>query len=533
MGLSRTGLVAALLVLIVIAGALFVFLRPAPAPTPTPTPVVTPSPTPAPTPTLREIDVLRISQRADLSTIDVQAATDSPTLNVFSHVYETLVIMKFDQAGKPYIENLLAESYRQINATVWEFKLKSGVKFHNGKLLTSADVKASFERGPKVGSLPRLLLGPLSRVEVIDDLTFRLHLKSPFGPLLAHLAHPSAAIIPAEVAARFPDKPIDDVNLIIGTGPFRFVEFRKLEVTVLERFDGYHGKKPTVKRIEWRPAADDDSRISFLEAGTVDIATHVPPHLAKVLRDKKFQVIQMPSSRVIYIGINTERFPDPKVRQAFNLAVNKEAIVRGILEGAGTVMTAPIAPSVFGYSAQSPYAYDVERARRIIREAGLEGKEFVMIAPQGRYLKDREIADAVKMYLEAIGLKIRLELMEWAAYLQRVTNQKDFDLYLLGWSTVTLDADYGLYSLFRTGASFNRMFYSNTAVDSLLDRARQTADAAERASLYERAQKQIWEDAPWIFLHVEDIIVGMKPDLVGVEVHAIERWILTYAMIRK
>ncbi|MCX8196476.1 MAG: ABC transporter substrate-binding protein [Acidilobaceae archaeon] len=534
MGASRTFIAAVFLLLVILLAGAFLFLRPDVAPVPTApaqTPVQTPAPTP--TPALQEIEVLRISQRADLSTIDVQAAADSPTLNVFSHVYETLFIMRFDAAGRPVIENLLVESYRQINATLWEFRLKSGIKFHNGKLLTSADVKASFERGPRVGGMPRILLGPVSKVEIVDDLTFRLHLRSPFGPLLAHLAHPSTAIIPAEVAARYPDKPIDDVSLIIGTGPYRFVEFRKLEVTVLERFEEYHGKKPTVKRIEWRPVADDDTRISYLEAGNVEIVTHVPPHLAKILRDKKFQVVQMPSARVIYIGINTERIPDVRVRQALNLAVNKEAIVRGILEGAGTIMTAPIAPSVFGYVRLDPYPYDVERARRLIREAGFEGRELVMIAPQGRYLKDREIAEAVKMYIEALGLKVRLEFMEWAAYVSRVTTQKDFDLYLVGWSTATLDADYGLYSLFRTGASFNRMHYSNPVVDDLLDRARQSADPAVRASLYERAQVQIWNDAPWIFLHVEDIIVAMKPGIVGVEIHPIERWILTYAMISK
>lgn len=519
MELRREYILAALL-LVIIAVGMFLFVGRDGAPATTPA---------QQTPQLREIDVLRISQRADLSSIDVQVATDSPTLAVFGHVYETLFTMSFDENMKPILKPHLVTSYRQINDTVWEFKLKSGVKFHNGKVLTARDVKASFERGPKVGGLPRILLGQVKSVEVVDNLTFRLHLKAPFAPILAHLAHPSTSIIPEEVALQFPEKAIDDVRFIIGTGPYRFVEFRKLEIVVLERFEEYHGQRPTVRRIEWRPITEDDSRVSALEAGQIDIATHVPPHLAKILRDKGLQVVQMPSTRVIYIGINVQNIPDQRVRQALNYAVDKEAIVSRILEGAGRQMTAPIASVIFGYKEMKPYQYDRELARRLIREAGWEGKEVLLIAPQGRYLKDREIAEAVRQYLEAAGLKVRLEFMEWAAYINRVTTKTDFDLYLLGWSTVTLDADYGLYSLFRSGASFNRMQYRNERVDDLLDRAREVTDAAQRQRLYEEAQSIIWNDAPWIFLHVEDIIVGMRKNLVDVEIQPIERWFLAYA----
>ncbi|MEM1927937.1 MAG: ABC transporter substrate-binding protein [Acidilobaceae archaeon] len=481
--------------------------------------------------TYKEINVLRISQRADLSTIDVQAATDAPTLSVFGHVYETLFRVKFDENGRASFVPHLVESYTQISDTVWEFRLRQGVRFHDGKPLTAYDVKASFERGPRVGGLPRILLGFLSEVQVVDDYTFRLVLKYPFGPMIAHLSHPSTSIIPAWVAEQFPNTPINDIRFIVGTGPYRFVEYKKGERTVLEAFEGYWGEKPTVKRIEWIPIPDDSTRVSFLEAGSVDIITHVPPQFVSILKNKGFNIVQMPSVRVIYIGINVERIPDPRVRQALNLAVDKNAIVTGILEGAGSVATAPIHPSVFGYSRQTPYPFDPDRARALIREAGWEGRELVFITPQGRYLKDREIAEAVKAYLERVGLRVRVEVMEWAAYITRVTTQKDFDLFLLGWSTVTLDADYGLYSLFRSGAAFNRMQYRNPTVDDLLEKARAERDPARRAQLYAEAQRLIWSDAPWIFLHYEDIIVASKPGLVGFEIQPIERWILTYTMV--
>ncbi|MEM1715516.1 MAG: ABC transporter substrate-binding protein [Thermofilaceae archaeon] len=522
------GVIAAVVIVALAAAALFFFQQPQqPAPTPGPAEEAAAPAKP------QEIEVLRISQRADLSTIDVQVATDSPTLNVFGHVYETLFKLRFTPDGTPVFEPHLVESYEFVNETAIKFKLRSGIRFHDGKPLTAKDVVATFKRGPVVGSLPRVLLGPVKSVEAIDDLTFVIVLKYPFAPIIAHLAHPSTAIIPAWVAELFPDKPINSTAYIIGTGPFKFVEFRKLERTVLERFEDYWGPRPTVKRLEWVPVEDDDTRAAKLEAGDVSVITHVPPHLARLLRDRGFKVVQMPSTRVIYIGISVDRITDPRVRQALNLAVDKNAIVSRILDGAGTVATAPIPPAVFGYSPQTPYGYDPDRARRLLEEAGWAGRELVMIAPSGRYLKDREIAEAIQMYLQAVGLNVKLTTMEWAAYIAKVMGEvRDFDLFLLGWSTATLDADYGLYSLFHSKAPFNRMRYSNPKVDELLEAARAEANFEKRKQLYGQAQELIWQDAPWIFLHVEDLIVAMDPNLENVEVQPIERWILTYATRR-
>lgn len=518
-------LVAIIAAVVAAAAYLLIFQQPQqqqPAPGPGESTATPPQP--------KEIEVLRISQRADLSTIDVQVATDSPTLNVFGHVYESLFKLSFASDGTPVFELHLVESYEYINETAIRFKLRSGIRFHDGKPLTAKDVVASFRRGPVVGSIPRTLLGPVKSVEEIDELTFIIVLKYPFEPMIAHLAHPSTAIIPAWVAELFPDKPINSTAYIIGTGPFKFVEFRKLERTVLERFEDYWGPRPTVKMVEWIPVEDDDTRAAKLEAGDVNIITHVPPHLARVLRERNFRVVQIPSTRVIYIGVAIDRILDPQVRQAFNYAVDKRAIVEKILEGASTVATAPIPPTVFGYAPQTPYEYNPARARQLLEEAGWAGRELVMIAPSGRYLKDREIAEAVQMYLQDVGLKVKLTYMEWAAYIPKVMGtERDFDLFLLGWSTATLDADYGLFSLFRSRAPFNRMMYSNPQVDSLLDAARAEKNVERRKELYRQAQELIWQDAPWIFLHVEDIIVAMDPKLQGVEIHPIERWILTYA----
>ncbi|MEM4805877.1 MAG: ABC transporter substrate-binding protein, partial [Thermofilaceae archaeon] len=183
------GVIAAVVIVALAAAALFFFQQPQqPAPTPGPAEEAAAPAKP------QEIEVLRISQRADLSTIDVQVATDSPTLNVFGHVYETLFKLRFTPDGTPVFEPHLVESYEFVNETAIKFKLRSGIRFHDGKPLTAKDVEATFKRGPVVGSIPRVLLGPVKSVEAIDDLTFVIVLEYPFAPIIAHLAHPSTAI---------------------------------------------------------------------------------------------------------------------------------------------------------------------------------------------------------------------------------------------------------------------------------------------------------------------------------------------------
>jgi len=474
------------------------------------------------------LEELVISQKADLTTIDMQAATDAPTLNVFGHVYDTLFKIKFDEKGAPYFSPNLVESYKQINSTAWQFTLKSGVKFHDGTPLDSTAVKVSFERGPKVGALPRTLLGAVKAIGVVDKQTVVIGLKAPFAPLIAHLTHPSTAIVPPKIA----DIATKDfaVAHIIGSGPFKFLEFVKGERTVLVRNEEYWGEKATVKRIVWKPIADDSTRVTAIETGTVDIATHIPSHMVKTLKDKKFTIVDIPSVRTIFMLINTEKITDAKVRQAFNLAVDKDAIVSKILLGAGSVSTAPIAPAIFGYSKISAYEYSPDKAKALLAEAKFPAdKEIVLITPTGRYLQDREVAEAVASYLRAIGLKVKTEVLEWAAYIPRAS-RSEFDIAVLGWGTVTMDADYGLHPLFHsTAGTVNWGKYKNTKVDGLLDQAKEEADTAKRLSIYKEAQSIIMSDCPWIFLYVENIIVAMKPGLKNVEIQPIERWVLTYA----
>lgn len=213
----------------------------------------------------------------------------------------------------------------------------------------------------------------------------------------------------------------------------------------------------------------------------------VPPLDApRVDAHSDIDVVEVPSVRTIYIGFNNQRKPytDPRVRQAINYAVDKQAIVEHILGGMGRVSDAPIAPLIFGYAAQEPYPYDPERARQLLAEAGYpDGFKTTLYHPTGRYLMDAAIAEAVQSYLLDVGIEVELVTMEWAAYIaftRKPLEESELEMYLLGWGCVTMDADYGLYPLFHSSqwvpTGPHRGFYRNPEVDALLDQARAVAD---------------------------------------------------------
>ncbi len=248
-------------------------------------------------------------------------------------------------------------------------------------------------------------------------------------------------------------------------------------------------------------------------------------------------MVKIPSVRTIYIGFHHQKAPwtDVRVRQALNYAVDKEAIVKEVLGGVGGVSTAPIMPLIFGYSEQEVYRYDPEKARQLLAEAGYpKGLKVKLYHPTGRYMMDAAIAEAVQAYLGEVGIEAELITMEWAAYLaflRRPVEEADFDLYLLGWGCVTLDADYGLFALFHSGEwppkGNNFSFYSNPEVDRLLEAGRVETDPEARKAIYAEAIKTLWEDAAWLFLHYEEQLNAQRTVAKGL-IHHPREYILAH-----
>jgi peptide/nickel transport system substrate-binding protein len=531
-GLSRLAMISVILAIVVIAGAAsFIILQPRAPATPgaTATQVVT-TPTEAgrttqpgtpiqQTPVSKK-DVLKVAIGVDLDTVDPHGQTTTLVSNVLRHAYETL--LGFDDKGN--VIPRLAERWEvSPDGLAYTLYLRRGIKFHDGSELNATVVKANVDRwiDPTVRVPARAQLGPVSRAEVVDPYTVKIYLKEPFAPFLRALAN-YLLITSLDVIKRFGNQTITEV---VGTGPYKFVSWEKGRKVVLERFDDYWGQKPAIKRIEWLIIPEASTRIAALLSGDVDFAFNLPPtDLDRLRGDNRFEVVTPTSNRIIFIAILPKGpLKDPKIRQALNYAVDKEAIIKNVLYGLGIDSVSPLPPHFFGYARMDPYVYDPQRARKLLEEAGFPfDRKLVLLHPTGRYLQDKQVAEAVQAYLSRIGLQVELRTMDWPSFVASITkplDQKDYDLLLLGWGPGVADAHFTLYGQFHSSQAPPRglaaAHYNNSEVDKLLEQAMKELNEAKRAELYKRATEIIWRDAPWIFLYTQKWFYASVKDLKG------------------
>ncbi|HLS90589.1 MAG TPA: glutathione ABC transporter substrate-binding protein [Limnochordia bacterium] len=476
-------------------------------------------------------NVLTIVQGTDIESLDVHRVTSSPSYAVLDHIFDTL----FQMTPEGEVVPSLATSFEAMpDGRTYRITLRQGVTFTDGTPFNAHAVKANLERilDPASQAAFASLISPITEINVIDDHTVELVTEEPFGPILTHLTHSGLAMISPAVLEKGNEHVAANP---VGTGPFVLKEWRQGERIVLVKNDNYWGERGNIEELVFRVVPDDGARLVELEAGTADIALRVPPSEAERLRfnpDIHLDVTTGMRSIYIYFNVTKPPFDDPRVRQAFNYAVDNEAIVQSLLLGAARPLDAPMPPAVFGYSPQEPYAFDLEKARALLEEAGFDfSQEIVLHHPTGRYVQDSLIADAVRANLRQLGINVRLETLEWTTYLDLVrkpVEENQVQMALLGWGVATMDADYALYELFYSGnwaPSFNLGFYKNERVDELLVAARSTADLARREELYAEAQRLIWEDAPWIFLHSESMLTGIRNNVEGFVVHPLERYL--------
>ncbi|GFN36484.1 glutathione ABC transporter substrate-binding protein [Tepidimicrobium xylanilyticum] len=461
-------------------------------------------------------DELVVAQGADPKSLDPHASNDQPSSRVNKQIYNTLVEATEDME----IEPGLAESWEQVDETTWRFKLREGVKFHNGEELRASDVKFSLDRmmnSPEVAHI----VGAVESVEIEGDYTVIIKTKEPFAPILAHLAHTAASILNEKAVTEAGD---DYANNPIGTGPFKFVSHDAGDKVTLERFDDYFGEPAKVNTLIFRNIPEGTNRTIGLKTGEIDIAYDIEPiDLGKVREDDKLVLIEEESLSTSYIGFNTKKAPfhDVRVRKALNHAVNVDEIIEVVLEGAGKKATGPINDKVFGYNKDlKGYEYDPEKAKELLAEAGYPDGFKTTIWTNDSPVRVR-IAELVQAQLKEVGVEVTIEEVEWGAYLER-TAAGEHDMFILGWVTVTGDADYGLYALFHSsqhGGAGNRTFYTNSEVDKLLDQGRTSIDEGERLEVYAKAQELIVEDAPQLFLYFQTQNAGVQSNVEGFRLH--------------
>lgn len=474
--------------------------------------------------------VLVIAQGTDAVSLDPHDVTDSPSATVVSHMYETLFELTPEGEIVPHLATDFVYDDDGMGITL---TIREGVTFHDGTPLTPEIVKGSMDRfiDPENAWTFRFLLDTISEITVTGDNTVHFQLSTEFAPLLAHLTHNTTAIMLPAAAEQYGE---DFASNPVGTGPFQFVSWQRNDAIELARYDGYWGEAPGISGVRFLTVPENATRMALVESGQAHVAVRVPPQdIARIDALDGVTVHNVSSLRTIFMFLNFTHEPinDVRVRQAINYAIDSDTLAEFVLGGAVRVSDAPIAPGIFGYTPVGNYDYNPELARELLAEAGYpDGFSTTLYSPSGRYLQDIQSAEAMQSMLAEVGINAEIETLEWSAYLElsnRAPGESVMPIGLLGWGTVTGDADYGLYPLFHTAqqrpVGSNRGAYSNARVDELLDFARTNTNPDERLAAYEEAMTIIWEEAAWLFMHSETQLVAVSDNVNGLVIHPTER----------
>jgi peptide/nickel transport system substrate-binding protein len=462
-----------------------------------------------------------VAQGVDPTTLDPHWHEETPAYNVLLNVYDTLLFRDRDLKIIPW----LAESWKLVNPTTWEFTLRKGVKFHNGDEVDAEAVKFSLDRlrDPELKNRQAGNFRLVSSVEVVDRQTVRIVTSKPFPTLENQLALRGAIMAPRHFKGK--DKAFADRNPV-GTGPYKFVRWNKDEQIVLEANEQYWGGAPKVKRLVFRPIPEHAVRVAALQAGEVDIAVNIPPHLVPIIeKHPKLYVSKAPSVRTIFIPIYTHQFDsgnkpvgevdgptkDKRVRQAIIAAVNPEEIIKTVLEGQAIRTATPLTSKHFGFERSiQPVKQDPDRVRRLLADAGFaSGIDLTLNSPDGRYLKDKEVSEAVAGQLTKAGIRARVRTFEWTTYLnQMVYIHKAAPMFLIGWGNTTWDADGTLYPLWRSGNPLAN--HHSPDFDGMIDEAQTSVDAKRRQEVYRRAQQLLLDDGAVLPLYQQMDLYGVN-----------------------
>lgn len=473
---------------------------------------------------------LKIGMASEPSSADPHYHNLTPNNQLARHVFEPLIFM--DEFQRMQVG--LAASWKVIDPLTWEFKLRPGVKFHDGSLLTVDDVIFSINRVPNVpkSPAPKTAYVRGKTLEKVDDLTLRIKTAKPEPLMLNHLAQ--IDILSAKAAATATTEDLNAGKGTIGTGPYAFVEFVPGDRYVLKRNDAHWGGKPTWEKVTFKFIKSDPTRVAALLSGDVDLIEGVPTADAQRLaKDPKVTLSSALSNRVIYLHLDRLRaespfakgkdgatIPNPlnnlKVRQALTKAINRPAVVDRIMEGEA-VPASQLLPDIYAGTSKNlkPVVYDVEGAKKLLAEAGYpNGFKLTIHGPNGRYTNDTKIIEAVAQMFTRIGIETAVETMPPSVFFSRASSggpdkTPEFSMILAGWSAGTGEPSDSVKALLGTfepklgRGSANRGRYSNARVDELLDQALATVEESKRAALLAEATEVAMNDVGLIPIHYQ------------------------------
>lgn len=483
--------------------------------------------------------VLVVGRPTDTVSLDPAADTTGPGSIVYGNITETLITLERDGSYKP----CLATSYKVMAPDRIRFFLRKGVKFHDGTPFNAQAVKFTFDRAVKLPARWLSLFGPFKEAKVADDHTVDIITKVPYGPLLSSMTMVYTGIISPTAAKKYGK---DYGRHAVGTGPFKFVNWKAKDKITLVRNDDYWGEKAKLKKVVFRVIPEAGARMMALQTGEVDIVVKPnPSDLPAFKKNPKFVVNSVMGNRVFFNGFNNMMAPtdDVRVRQALLMAVDVKGIVDNILEGAAAVPKSYIGSTIFGFhdmELQKKFPYSPEKAKALLAEAGWKdtdgdgfldknGKKLTIkfLGAKNRYLMDAECCEAVQAMFRKIGVDCKLDLFEWAATFKLIRGKElKYNIVTAGWVLPNPDADVSLYALFHSTSfipkGWNMCRFKDAKVDQLLDKARASGDQEARKKMYAEIQNILAAKAVWIPIYVTKETYVHSKKVKGFKSHPVE-----------
>jgi len=448
---------------------------------------------------------ITIALGSEPTTLDPQIREDGGERAVNDNVYETLLARNADGELEP---KLAAEMPTQVDETTWEVTIREGIEFHNGEVLDAAAVAASFERiiDPELASEQASFFEGITAIEAVDETTVRFTTEGP-DPVFTSKLYWIKVVAPEHSQeSDFAENPI-------GTGPYKFVEWNRGQDLTIEANADYWGDAPEIQEVTYRFVSEAGTRLSGLLSGEFDLITNLLPE--DVDRAPKHASVLGLEHPVMILNAMEGATADVRVRQAMNYAVDKEALAEDLYGGFAQIDECQIlSPSYTGFNEDlQAYPYDPERAKELIAEAGAEGATVDVVSTAGRWLKDREITEAVAGYWTEAGLTVNVQIFEFDEYLDRLFDRGTrAPAIFVTSSNELLDAarvTASYYNLNGVGASNN-----DEELASLLEQAATETDEAARDDLYAQATQTACDEAYFSFLlNIEDVY-GMSERLV-------------------
>ena len=458
---------------------------------------------------------LTMGVRAGPDSMDPHWSTLGGQAEALRHVFDTLVMADEKLQLKPG----LAVSWKSIDETTWEFKIRQGVKFHNGSELTAEDVKFSIDRIP-------LVTGPMSmtiytkqvkETKVIDKYT--LHVKTKVAAPTLPNDFIRLFVVAKSIGLEARNEQFNSGKAAIGTGPYRFVSWAPKGDLVMKRFDGYWGEKQHWEQVIRKEIPSDPARMAALKSGQVDLVNYVPAtDYASMQRDKTVDTFIADTVYILNITPNVkETLPKPvkvdgkeiaanplrdaRVREAMDLAIDRKTLVRIVLEGLGRPANQLMPANFFGGSKNLPERpYDVNKAKQLLTEAGYpKGFEIDFFCTNNRLPGDSAVCEALSQMWARAGLKVNANALNGTVFFP-AQQKGEYSLWMSGWGTLTGEASYTYGSLVHTAdvatglGAFNKQGYSNPAVDKLLEEGSRTMDDTKRRALFEKASELSMSD---------------------------------------